>query len=284
MAHVQQHAVAPWGFDRVALLLLAPECLAEPVARTQFHGLEHRLTDRRFRSHAVVLQIAPAVLVQQNAAFAAATFGEQDAVVRQTGGMVLDEFHILERRSGAIGQRHAITGLDVAVGGERKHLAATTRRDDDRARLKLLHLPIANFQGGESLTAPVLDQQVGGVVLVEALDAGILQRSLKQGVQDVEPRLVGGEPGTLDLHAAERAHGDGTIRLAAPRTAPMFQLGQFLGCLVDEILDGVLIAQPVAAAHRVVEVQVEAIIGLDDTRGSAFGGTGVTAHGIDFRN
>ena len=64
----------------------------------------------------------------------------------------------------------------------------------------------------------------------------------------------------------------------------MFQLGQFLGCLVDEVLDGVLIAQPVAAAHRVVEVQVEAIIGLDDTCGSALGGTGVTAHGIDFRN
>jgi hypothetical protein len=71
--------------------------------------------------------------------------------------------------------------------------------------LKLLHFPAADFQRGQALTAPVIDQQISGVILIEALDAGILERGLKQGVQDVETGFVGGEPGALDLHAAERA-------------------------------------------------------------------------------
>ncbi len=139
MAHIEQDAVAPRGLDRIALLLLAPERLTQPVTRSQFHSLEHRLTDGRFRSHAVVLQIAAAILVKQDTAFAATAFGQQDAVIRQAGGMVLDKFHILEWRSGAIGQSHTVAGFDIAVGGEREHLPAAARRDDDGTGLELLH-------------------------------------------------------------------------------------------------------------------------------------------------
>ena len=44
--------------------------------------------------------------------------------------MVLDELHVLERRAGAVGQRHPVAVLDGGVGGEREHLAATAGAED----------------------------------------------------------------------------------------------------------------------------------------------------------
>ena len=51
---------------------------------------------------------------------------------------------------------------------------------------------------------------------------------------------------------------------AAPRTAPVLQLQQLPRRLGDERLDGVLVAQPVAAGNRVVGVLVQAVVARDD--------------------
>jgi hypothetical protein len=71
--------------------------------------------------HAVVLQEAAAVLVQQHAALAAAGLGEQRAGAGQAGRVVLHELHVLQRHAGAVGERHAVARLDRAVGGEREN-------------------------------------------------------------------------------------------------------------------------------------------------------------------
>src|SRR2546425_11663942 len=47
------------------------------------------------------------------AALGARSLGNQNAGKRQPGGMVLNELHILQGRAGAIGQRHAVSILDV---------------------------------------------------------------------------------------------------------------------------------------------------------------------------
>ena len=72
-------------------------------------------------------------------------------------------------------------------------------------------------------------------------------------MQHVEAGLVGGEPRALDLHAAEEAHVDVPVVLAAPRAAPMLELRHLLGAMGDEVLDHVLVAQPVAAADGIVD-------------------------------
>ena len=59
---------------------------------------------------------------------------------------------------------------------------------------------------------------------------------------------------------------------------------QFLGCLVDEVLDDILVGQPVAAAHGIVEVQIEAVIGFDNAGSTALGSAGMAAHRIDLGN
>jgi hypothetical protein len=90
-------------------------------------------------------------------------------------------------------------------------------------------------------------------------------------VQHVEAGLVGGEPGALDLHAAEGAHVDVAVVLAAPRTAPVLELDHLRRALRDEEVHDVLLAQPVAAGDRVVEVLLQAVVRLHDAGRPAFG-------------
>src|SRR3990167_8743198 len=100
-------------------------------------------------------------------------------------------------------------------------------------------------------------------------------------MQNMKARLVGGEPGALDLHAANRPHRHGAIRFAIPRAAPMLQLDQFLGGLMDEILDRILVAEPVATTYGVMKVLFIAIVGLDHSRGTTLRSASMTAHRIN---
>ena len=121
-------------------------------------------------------------------------------------------------------------------------------------------LPDFRSMRHDALDAAVVDQQPGDEPLVVAGDAGVLERGLEQRVEHVEAGLVGGEPRAHLLHAAERAHGDAAVGLAAPRAAPVLQPEQLLGRFLDERLDRVLIGQPVAAGDGVVGVLVEAVV------------------------
>lgn len=72
----------------------------------------------------------------------------------------------------------------------------------------------------------------------------------------------------FDLHAAEAPHVDRTVRFAAPRAAPLLELGHLARALMHEVIDHVLFAQPVAAGDGVVEVVVEGIVILSDGGGA----------------
>ena len=100
-------------------------------------------------------------------------------------------------------------------------------------------------------------------------------------MQHVKAGLVGSEPGALFLHAAEGAHRDVAIGLAAPRTSPVLQLQQLLRRLAHESFDGVLIAQPIAPGDSVVAVFVERVVRLGHAGRAALGRDRVAAHGID---
>ena len=81
-------------------------------------------------------------------------------------------------------------------------------------------------------------------------------------MEHVEAGLVGGEPGPLGLHSAERANGDPAVRFPAPGAAPVLQLQHFGGSFLDEDLHGVLVAKPVAAGDGIVGVFVQAVSAL----------------------
>ena len=100
-------------------------------------------------------------------------------------------------------------------------------------------------------------------------------------MQHVEARLVGGEDGALDAHAAEGANGDVAVGVAAPGAAPVLHLYELVGGFLNEELDGVLVGEVVRAADGVGGVQFKAVVVTEDGGCAAFGGDGVTADGVD---
>ena len=273
-------AVGP--FQGAPFRLLFDEGLGEAVARAQFHGAQHRF-GLGF-TQIVILQVAVPILVEQPTAFRARSFGDQDAGQGKPGGMVLDKFHVLERRTGAVGQRHPIAGLDGAIGGERKNFPAAAGGENDSFGGDGQDLSGGHFDGHHPLAAPLLHQQFGDEAFVVALDGFVLQGGLEKRVEHVEAGLVGGEPGALDLHAAERADGDATVGLPAPGAAPVLQSQHLDRGFVDEDFHRILIAQPVAARDGVVGVFIQAVVGFDDRGRPALSRDGVAAHGINLGN
>ena len=103
-------------------------------------------------------------------------------------------------------------------------------------------------------------------------------------MQHVEAGLVGREPGALHTHAAEGAHGDPTVRRAAPGAAPVLELDELPRSRLYEGLDRVLIREEVTALQRVVGVELEAVVRPHRARGTALGGHRVAAHGVELRD
>ena len=100
----------------------------------------------------------------------------------------------------------------------------------------------------------------------------------------METGLVGGVPRPLQLHPTEGADRDVAVGLAAPRASPMLQLKQFLGCVLHEHLDGVLVGQPVGPRDRVVGVIFQRIGRGDDGGGPAFGRDRMAPHRVYLRD
>src|SRR5215831_12617543 len=100
----------------------------------------------------------------------------------------------------------------------------------------------------------------------------------------MEAGLIGGKPCALFFHAPERTNGDTAIPLTVPGTTPMLQPHQFLRCLLDENLHGVLIRKPITTGDCVIGMLVQAVVRADDTRGSALCGDGVAPHRINLGN
>ena len=103
------------------------------------------------------------------------------------------------------------------------------------------------------------------------MDAVVFERGLEKGVQHVEAGLVGRVQGALDRHAAESAHADPAVVVAAPRATPMLQLNQLVPGFLDEDLDYVLVGEEVAALDGVEGMAVEAVVVAYHRRGAALG-------------
>ncbi len=180
-----------------------------------------------------------------------------------------------------VGQRHAVAGDDAAVGVLAEHASGAAGGDDDRFGFDQRELAGAYLDDHHTLHAPVRAHQIDAEIFIEAPDRRIFDRGLEQGVQHVEAGLVGSEPGALDLHAAEGAHVHMAVGLAAPGAAPVLQLHHLFGAMRHEILDHILLAEPVAAAHGVVEMVVELVVRTCHGGRTAFCRHRVAAHGVD---
>jgi hypothetical protein len=64
----------------------------------------------------------------------------------------------------------------------------------------------------------------------------------------------------------------------------MLELHHLLGAMGDKIIDRILLAKPIAAGNRVVEMMLKTVVRLYHAGGPAFGSDRVAAHRIDLRD
>ncbi len=282
MAQIEMDKVAVGAVEGAVLLELAEDGLRNAVARTKLHAAEDRRR-RRF-AQVVILQETVAVLVEQPSALGARRLGNENPGERQTGGMVLHHLHVLERRTRAIAERHPVARAYIRVGSERKNAAASSRAYDHGLRHDRADLAGTKLDSNHAARAPVIDEDLRRENLVVAGERAVLERGLEERVQHVEAGLVGGEPRAHLLHSAERTNGDTAVGQAAPGASPMLEPQQFVGHFVDEGLDHVLVAEPIAARDGVVDVLLDGVVVTDYAGGAAFGRDRVAAHRVNLRD
>ena len=270
-----------------------PEVIAESVLRPLAlrDVLLHPPADDVARGELLLLRLvvrheAVAVDVLQQTAVAAATFGDEDACREDPGRMELDCLHVAEcRDAGVQRQRAADAFADHRIGGDAVDPSGAAR--GDRRRLRDIGDELAGDEiahDGAVAAAVVVDQRdrlgalVHGNLRADRLVAHRLQHRVAGAVGDVAgaPLLGAAEIALRDEAVRLAALGDrhrlavdddGAVALAhaAPRHAPRRELAHGLRRRVDEHPNHFLVGAPVAAAHRVLEVDILGVaLALDD--------------------
>src|SRR3954469_11052674 len=244
----------------------------DDVARGELHLVGRHL-----------LHEAIAVGVEQVRALAARALGDQEAVLDERRGVVLDHLHVHERRADPEGLRHAVARADQAVGGRLVALPGAAAGEDHVLRAEAPHAPRADVasHATDAGAVLVLDQR-GGEPLLVALDRLVVLHELL--VEHVQHRLAGDVRdvrGALHGCAAERAQVHLALLVAVERHPDVLEVQHLFGRLGAHDLDRVLIAEEVRALDGVVGVAAPAVVGADGRVDAAGGRDGVRPDRVD---
>ena len=174
MAQVEINHIAVAEFAGAACLLLLPEGLREFVSRPQLHVFVFRLAQRRFRAQAVILQIAIAIFIKQNATFAPARFGNQNARTGQARRVVLHKLHIPQRHTMTIGHRHTVAGDNACVGIEAEQAPSAAGGKNHRFSAQQSQFTGGDLQGNHANHGTFMYRQIEHKELIKALDLWVL--------------------------------------------------------------------------------------------------------------
>ena len=244
--------------------------LADAAAFTdlQGHAARHHVTGGKvLGGGGITLHEALAFRVDQIAAFAAGTLGDEAARAVDAGRMELHEFHVLQRQARTGHHAAAVAGAGVGRGGGEIGAAIAAGRQNHHLRGEAVNGAVIEVPGDHALAHAVFrhDQVEREILDVEF---GVVAQGLAiERVQDGVAGTVRRRAGALHrgafavvLHvAAEGALVDAAILGAREGHTIVLQLIHGLGGLTGEILHGVGVAEPVGALHRVVHVPFPAV-------------------------
>ena len=198
--------------------------------------------------------------------------------------MVLDHLHVHERGAGAVGQGHAVAGADEGVGAGLEDPAEPAGRDDDGLGADEVDVAGPHLHDDRAAALAVLDDEGEDKPLLVDPDVGPDDLL----VEDVEEGLageVGHEEGACLALSAEGAGAEAALLVAAEDDAHVLHGDDLAARLAAHDLDGVLVAQVVAALHRVEGVVLPGVAALGEGRVyAALGRVGVAADGVDLRD
>ena len=264
--------------DAAALADLDGHGARDHVARGQVLGVRR-----------IALHEALALAVGEVGALAARTLGDQHACAVDAGGVELHELHVFQRQAGAQHHGVAVAGLGVRTGAGEVDAAIAAGGDDGLLGAEAVQRAVVELEGDDAAAGAVLvHHQVDGEILDEELGR-VPERLAVQRVQHGVAGAVGGSGralrrralAVLGGHAAERALVDAAVLRAAERHAVVLELVDRLRRVAAQVLDGVLVAQPVGALDGVVHVPAPVVRAhVAERRGdAALGGHRVRAGG-----
>ena len=233
---------------------------------------------------------ALALGVVEDAALPADALADEHPCRGERRWVELNHLHVLHRDAGAVRDGDAVTGVGDGVGRVVVRLAETAGRQNhavagaEAGDFAALDVP-RDDAVAVALVGVVLvgDGDLADVPLVVDFDASF-DHLLVQRVEHVVAGLGARVRRPREREAAERPLADRAVLLAGERHPPVFELDDFLGCVLRERVDCGGVAEVVRPLHRVVRVVFPRVAllqgGVDATLGSAR----VRAHRVEFRD
>ena len=215
----------------------------------------------------IALHEALAVLVKENSAFAAYTFGDQHAGAGHTGGMKLPELHVFEGQPSAGSHAHTITSVDEGIGRRCPDTTGSASGQHGDLRLENHHVAGFHLEGHDSDHGAFgITDQIERHPLDKELGAGA-DIALVEGVQQGVTSTIGGSAGTLNRFfaevggmPAERSLIDRAIGIAIEGHAEVLKLVDHLGRHLAHVLDRVLVAEIVGPLDGVEHMPVPVVL------------------------
>ena len=240
------------------------------------------------RVRRIALHEPLAVLVDQEAALAAAALRDQDPRREHRRRVELHELHVLERQPGAERHRHPVARAGVRVRRRPVEAPHAPRREDRRGSEHGLHAAVQEVPADDARAAAVVLHETEGEVLLEDDEPLLhpLRELLEEHLDEHVPGDVGRVHGPRRAGGAERPLVE--LALGVPRedAAPVLELVDVARRLPGEDLDRVLVAQVVGALHRVEGVRLRVVVGLVPERrvDAALRRAGVAAGRVELRD
>ncbi len=207
-----------------------------------------------------------ALAIVEQSALAAGCLGDENPVRVDAGRVELDEFHVLERQASTENHRKAVACVGVGVRRDLPGARVATGRKQRRLGVEDVEPALLEVPRHQTHARAVLHDQLRHIELVVETDP-VLHALLVERVQLRVPRAVGGIAGTRDpflsevrVVTAEWTLRDLPIGRAGEGKPEVLHLVDCRDRLAHEDLLRVLIAEVVAAAHRVVEVPLPAVV------------------------
>ena len=247
------------------VILLRPN--TAPLANLDRHGAADDIARGQvLRIRRVALHESLTARIGQKPTLAAHAFGDQASGAIDAGGMKLHELHVLQWQARTQHHAAAIAGARVRRGAREVGPSVAAGREDRRVRAEAVEFAFGHVERHDAAARAIFHDEIDREVLDEE-DRTMPDRLLIQGVQHRMARAVGRGTGALRHplaevggHATEGTLIDASILGARKRHAIVLELDDRARSLLAHELDGILIAEPVGALDRVVEMKAPVVL------------------------
>jgi hypothetical protein len=243
---------------------------APPLDDLAVVGQRHAVAGAQLHAGRVVTGHEPlAGGVVQTTALAANCFGHEGPRrllgSDHAGGVELDELHVLDAAPGLQAEEDAVAEVLVATGrAAPPEAGVASAAQHDRVRQEGGATAVVQVEGDGSETGAVRHQQTADAVVLDHRDAQLPSLGRQRG-DDGAARPVAGEAGATPPVGAEEALGQAAVLGPSEWATPLDELGHRRGSLPDHGLDHPRVTEAVALLHRVGEVLLPAVLGVDGT-------------------